>query len=207
VPSPPRLTRDALVDAGVALADREGLDAVSIRRLAGEAGVTPMALYWHVKDKDELLAALRDRLLSEVELPRPRAASAWARELRELLEALLAVLVRHPALAPLALTGLFESEPGLVLAERVYGLMEAAGFSDGESAHQGAFLLGSVVALVTAWPGGDAHAGRAMPEVPADAFPLAARLAPTVGAKDPAEMHARGLDVLVAGLKGLAPRR
>ena len=59
--APPRLSREALVEAAMALADREGLDALTIRRLAGEIGVTPMALYWHVKDKDELLGVFKGR--------------------------------------------------------------------------------------------------------------------------------------------------
>jgi AcrR family transcriptional regulator len=203
--STPRLSREALVDAAVALADREGLQAVSVRRLARETGVTPMALYWHIRDKDELLAALGDRLLAEVELPAAQRPSAWARELRASLEALLKVLAAHPALAPLTLSGALFRGPGLVVAERVYGLLEGAGFSDREIAHHGAFVLSSVVALVTAWPADGPHGP--LPEVPADAFPIAARLAGEVTAKDPGRLLAGGLDLLVAGLERLAPGR
>ena len=52
-----RLTRAAVAERALRLADAEGLEAVTIRRLAQELGVTPMALYWHFKNKDELLAA------------------------------------------------------------------------------------------------------------------------------------------------------
>src|SRR5215467_7003154 len=48
-----RLSRSAVVDRALALADREGLDALTIRRLATELGVTPMALYWHFRSKEE----------------------------------------------------------------------------------------------------------------------------------------------------------
>ena len=51
------------------MADLDGLAAVSIRRIAQDFGVTPMALYWHVKNKDELLAAMGDRILSAVDMP------------------------------------------------------------------------------------------------------------------------------------------
>jgi TetR/AcrR family transcriptional regulator, tetracycline repressor protein len=57
-----RLSRDTIVDGAIALADAEGLDAVTIRRLAQDHEVTPMALYWHFKDKGELLDALRPHL-------------------------------------------------------------------------------------------------------------------------------------------------
>jgi hypothetical protein len=54
-----RLNREAIVTSAIALADAEGLDAVTIRRLAQDQAVTPMALYWHFRDKEKLF--LRDR--------------------------------------------------------------------------------------------------------------------------------------------------
>ena len=57
-PTTPPCLGEAIIDRALALADREGLDAVSIRRIAQDLGVTPMALYWHVKNKEELLAAM-----------------------------------------------------------------------------------------------------------------------------------------------------
>ena len=53
-----RLTKQAVVQRALALADADGLDALTIRRLATELGVTPMALYWHFRNKEELLAGL-----------------------------------------------------------------------------------------------------------------------------------------------------
>ena len=58
------LSRELIVDRAVEMADAEGLEAVSIRRLGQEFGVTPMALYWHVQNKDELLAAMGDRIFA-----------------------------------------------------------------------------------------------------------------------------------------------
>ncbi|NED59553.1 TetR family transcriptional regulator, partial [Streptomyces sp. SID10244] len=57
------MNREAVVDRALEIADAEGLDAVSIRRMAQEFGVTPMALYWHFNNKDEMRAALGDRLV------------------------------------------------------------------------------------------------------------------------------------------------
>ncbi len=59
------LSREAIVDRAIAIADVEGLEAVSIRRLGQQFGVTPMALYWHVQNKDELLAAMGDRIFAD----------------------------------------------------------------------------------------------------------------------------------------------
>ena len=70
----PRLSRDAILDLALAVADAEGIDAVSVRRLARELGVTPMALYWHFDDKSALLHALGDRLLGELDLTWTKAS-------------------------------------------------------------------------------------------------------------------------------------
>jgi len=86
-----RLTRAAVVDRALALADKLGLDALTIRKLATALGVTPMALYWHFRGKDELLGALAERVWSEIDLTVDRTAP-WTEQIRALLESLLKVL-------------------------------------------------------------------------------------------------------------------
>src|SRR5579863_7599077 len=83
-----RLTRGAVVDRALALADAAGLEALTIRKLATELGVTPMALYWHFRGKDELLEGLGERLWSEVDLSVDRSAP-WQDQLRALFTSLL----------------------------------------------------------------------------------------------------------------------
>lgn len=61
-----KLDRDRIVDAAVAAADRDGLEAVTMRRLADSLGVTPMALYKHVAGRDELIDAMVDRLIGSI---------------------------------------------------------------------------------------------------------------------------------------------
>ena len=56
-----------MVDRAMQLADGAGLDALTIRKLANELGVTPMALYWHFRSKDELLDGLAERVWSEID--------------------------------------------------------------------------------------------------------------------------------------------
>jgi TetR/AcrR family transcriptional regulator, tetracycline repressor protein len=109
------LSRDAIVERALSVMDTEGPDAVTIRRLAQEFGVTPMALYWHVANKEELLAAMGDALLAGVRPP--PATGPWHAQLRGVVEVLIAELSRHPAAAELALPRMLMSEPGLRLAE------------------------------------------------------------------------------------------
>src|SRR3954469_13487276 len=105
-----RLSRDVIVDCAMTLADAEGLDAVTIRRLAQEHGVTPMAMYWHFNDKDSLLDGLAEYLIAAVKLPAP-ADGPWAVRLHEVLRAFLEAIRPHPAFAGLALRRILVAEP------------------------------------------------------------------------------------------------
>lgn len=211
----PRLSREALVDAAMAIADEQGLDALSIRRLARDVGVTPMAIYWHVADKEALLQALGERLFAEVRMPPP--GGAWHEELSAIMAAILDALRRHPAVAPLALATALTSESGLIVAERVLYLLAHAGFDDRAAADAGVYLLNSSISLITVEPGSDpnldadAHERKmqakreGLARLPADRFPTVARLGDALlDCDDPDAYYERGLRLLVLGLRGLA---
>ncbi len=70
------LTPRAVAEGALALADSEGLGGVTIRRLAKELGVTPMALYWHFRSKDELLEGVAARIFEEIDLS-VDASATW----------------------------------------------------------------------------------------------------------------------------------
>ena len=92
----PRLSRMLVLDATLALASERGLASVTMRAVAGQLGVTPMALYRHVGDKQGLLDALVERLLLEIPLPDP--GLAWPEQLHGLTQSLRAAARRHPDL-------------------------------------------------------------------------------------------------------------
>src|SRR5207247_9642587 len=75
------LTRDAIVEAALHVLDREGLDGLSMRRVAEELGTGAASLYWHVRNKDELIQLLSERLAAEIELPAPDP-SRWQEQPR-----------------------------------------------------------------------------------------------------------------------------
>jgi len=95
-----RLSREMVADGALALADAEGLEALTIRRLAQELGVTPMALYWHFKNKDELLSGVVDQLWGKVDTTRD-LSRPLLEQFRALVESLVAVLREHRSLVPL----------------------------------------------------------------------------------------------------------
>src|SRR5215469_5043348 len=86
----PRLSRATVVERGLAIGDEDGLEAVTIRRLAAELGVTPMALYWHFRNKDELMTGLADAVWAEFDVNIDPNAD-WQAQLRFLLESLVRV--------------------------------------------------------------------------------------------------------------------
>ena len=65
-----RLSKRAVVDRALKLADADGLDTLTIRKLAQDLGVTPMALYWHFRSKDDLLEGMAEQVWSEIDVTR-----------------------------------------------------------------------------------------------------------------------------------------
>ena len=88
-----RLDPEKVVDSALTIADDEGPAAVTLRRLAQLHGVTPMALYRHFKDKDDLLAAMADRLLASVVLPE-RTDERWDEQLHVVMTAFVSAGTR-----------------------------------------------------------------------------------------------------------------
>ena len=101
------LTRERVLNAALVLAERDGLERLSMRQLARELDVSPMALYRHVTNKEDLLDGLIERLLTELRLPDD--SLGWEQRLRMLADELRALAHRHP--------GLF----GLLLQRRAVG--------------------------------------------------------------------------------------
>ncbi|MGW1208418.1 TetR/AcrR family transcriptional regulator [Streptomyces sp. NPDC002499] len=93
--------REEILDAALAIADEHGLDAVSMRALAERVGVTPMALYRHVKDKAELLDGMLGRLLAALLRSGAIEDLAWDERLNALAYAVREVTGRHPWAAQL----------------------------------------------------------------------------------------------------------
>jgi AcrR family transcriptional regulator len=89
------LRRDAIVDAALVIADREGYEAVSMRRVAAELGVGTMSLYHHIADKDELVYEMADAIGAEMLIPGD-VPSDWREALREIATRTRDTFLRHP---------------------------------------------------------------------------------------------------------------
>jgi AcrR family transcriptional regulator len=90
----PRLTREQIAEAALAIADAEGFDEVSMRRIAAELGAGTMTLYYYVKTKDDLIALMDDAIMAEVVLP--EIPAGWRAGVMAIARASRDVFVRHP---------------------------------------------------------------------------------------------------------------
>jgi AcrR family transcriptional regulator len=88
------LSREEIITAAIAVADAEGPDAISMRRIARELHAGAMSLYWHVASKEELIDLMLDTL--EAEIMMPEATGDWQADLREMAHRQRAGLLRHP---------------------------------------------------------------------------------------------------------------
>jgi AcrR family transcriptional regulator len=120
------LTRERLIDVAVQLVEEQGLEALTLRRLGARCGVSAMTPYRHIKTKEELLGALADRYLSELDLPQPTEC-AWDEYLRRLFRAVLAILMRHPALVTIVGKQHVNGLAGFRAGEAVLSVLDGAG--------------------------------------------------------------------------------
>ena len=109
----PSLSRERITRAAIALADSEGLEAVSIRRLAAKLGAGATSLYWYVDRKEDLHELMADAVVGEVQLPAP--SGDWQIDLRAIAHNTVAVLRRHSWLLLLGI------QPGLGPQTQRYG--------------------------------------------------------------------------------------
>jgi AcrR family transcriptional regulator len=122
------LSREKVLAAALAIADEEGLDALSFRRLGAHFAVTPMALYRYVASKDALIDGIGDLVLGELELPDGSGGGDWRDELRAAARSFRALLVAHPAAARIFYGRTLFTPAGLRAADAILGLLGRAGF-------------------------------------------------------------------------------
>ncbi|MEU9137351.1 TetR/AcrR family transcriptional regulator [Streptomyces sp. NPDC048404] len=119
--------REEILDAAVAIADEHGVDAVSMRALADRVGVTPMALYRHVKDKSALLDGMVGRLLTALLPADPAEHVTWDARLRALAHAARKVTQEHPWAAHLLFSRPAVTPDGLRAVDIIYTALIEAG--------------------------------------------------------------------------------
>ncbi len=206
-PSPgkarPRLSLGLILDAALALIERDGPDGLSMRRLGAELGVEGMALYHHLASREELLRAISDRLLDplhELEL-----TADWREACRRFATALREVALGQPAAFRLVGLQPFDTPAALQPVERLLGVLVRQGFTPADALAVyravASYARGYALAEATGFTVDAAHpAGqqrlRALGD---DKFPILAGLADQLAGLDADSGYERGLDALLGG--------
>jgi AcrR family transcriptional regulator len=210
------LSREAIVAAALEVLRAEGIDAVSMRRVAAELGTGPASLYAHIAHKEELLEQVFDEVAAEIPLPDPDPAG-WQEQVRRLWIDSHAAFARNGDIARVALGRVPLGPNSLRVAEVTMAVLRAGGVPDQAAAWAvdvvGLYVVANAIE-------GAVYADRQRSEqerqaywtqvadyfaaVPADRFPTTAALAPMMMVGTGEERFAFGLDLIIRGLSSLA---
>jgi AcrR family transcriptional regulator len=204
----------------VRVLDKEGLEGTSMRRVADELGTSPSALYWHVRNKDELLQAVLDRVVGEIELP-PRDPAAWQEQLKTLAREMRHVLTSHRDIARVTIGAIPVGPNIMALIEWMHALLREAGLPDRVVA-----LVGDLFGLYVGAYAWEESLGLASPtgedlpperiiamlteywgSLPPERFPHTLALLDELFTPGPDERFEFALDVIVRGLESLSAER
>jgi AcrR family transcriptional regulator len=196
------LSRERIVRAAVELIERDGPDAVSMRRLATEVGAGVMSLYNHVPSKADLLDAVAEHILLELEFAADRHAP-WHEQSRGLMRTLRSIGHRYPRSVMLVVTRLPGTAAGMRPIERALATARAAGFEGREAVRvMRVFVNFALGALVH-------EAGRAaqgvVPSIDglSEEFANVRELLPQLSAYDPDDEFEYGLELLISAISAL----
>lgn len=213
-PDPPQgrgrrepLTRRRVLEAALALVDREGGAALSMRRLAGELRVAPMSIYNHVSGRDDLLTGLSEVMVQRIGM---RFGEEPATALARLAHGIRAVARAHPAAFELVGMRPLRTPDGLLPVEAGLGALRGLGLPDDDAVAAYRVLVGFArgfalgeIATVTLDSAEDR--GLRATGLDPDRFPHIIELAPAFAASDGDRAFALGVEILVAGLAARAP--
>ena len=207
------LSKQRVVTEAIRLADRAGVDKLSMRRLADELGAGVMSLYYYVANKDELLDAMIDIVFDEIELPTDPAG--WKAAMRQRAMSARQVLARHPWAITLMESRTTPGPANLRHHEAVIACLRKAGFSAEMATHANWLLDGYVYGFALQEPSlpfdtaeefADMVEDVYMPQLPPDQYPYLNETAATLLAAgyDPADEFIFGLDLILGALETLA---
>ncbi|MCB1338004.1 MAG: TetR/AcrR family transcriptional regulator C-terminal domain-containing protein [Maritimibacter sp.] len=207
--APAPLSKERVLRQALTLADTEGIDALSMRRLGRALDAGAMSLYHHVRDKDELLDGMVDLVFAEIHLP--ESGGDWQAAMRARALSARDVLARHPWAIALMETRTAPGPANLRHREAVTATLRGAGFSVRMATHANwlldSYIYGYALQLATL-PFADADELKDMteevflPQLPPEEYPYLNESATELmqSGYDPADEFAYGLDLILDAL-------
>lgn len=198
------LTRDRIVDAAVRLIEREGVEAVSMRRLAAELGAGTMSLYNHVPNKAVLVDLAAEQIMSEAR-PHHVDSDDWRDHIRAHARAVRELARQHPRAFVMLATRRLSSQAGFTTIEAALRNIERAGFRGkiavGMMRAMVSYLLGTLMREVATSPELGGIALSPYEDVDTSAFPLSAEVLDELGTYDHDHEFEFGLELMIAALE------
>jgi TetR/AcrR family transcriptional regulator, tetracycline repressor protein len=203
----PQLSREAVVAAALQVLDAAGGEALTMRRVAEQIGVSASSLYGYVDNKEELVILVLDRLFEEIDVP---PTGSWQETFKQLGRALLAMYRRHRGVAALTLGRVAVTPAMLGISERILSELRSAGLPDQVAAFAGdlgGLYIGAFAYELDVTP----LAGHEqdflvqftswIKSLPADRFPNIVALADLTVAGSAEQRFEWGMDVFIRGLE------
>ena len=202
MPPPPKFTRQRLQAAALEIVDARGVEALSMRSLAGALGTGPMTLYNYVHSRDELDALVVEGVMAAARWP--PATGAWREDVRAIATATWRAIRAHPNATRLILSrrslhpSLLEPAEALLAALAAGGRSGPALLAAFRAVHGFIFGLAQMRAAETA--GGDDQTAERVQALPVAAFPRLVEIARAAAELGPDGEFAAGLEVILGGL-------
>ncbi len=197
------LSRRRILEAAVRFVDREGLEALSMRKLGSELGVEAMSLYNHVPNKGALLDGMVEVLLGELEVP--PEDEGWEKRVREAFQAFRRLAHEHPNVFPLLINRPPDTMDGVWLVEEFLRTLRGAGFDPETALHAfralSSYTSGYTMAEIRGFAMEPAGARLGAVTLSPDDFPNIHELDAPLREVDHDAEFEFGLDLILAGLK------
>ncbi|MET9579861.1 TetR/AcrR family transcriptional regulator C-terminal domain-containing protein [Streptomyces massasporeus] len=202
MPRPRSLSHTQLASAALAVIDRDGLAGLSMRSVAKELGMSTMALYRYVDDREELEGLVVDLVLETVDTEAPGPGGHWHERIEVLVRRLRDAMAAHPEIVPLTVAHRHRSLAGLRWSESVLGVLTEAGFDGAQRVVALRGLLGYVIGAIQLEHLGplSGEGTVAISELPPGAFPYMTETARHARKVSPDREFLGGLALLLRGL-------
>jgi AcrR family transcriptional regulator len=198
------LSRERIAGAAMALVDREGLAALSTRRLGAELGCEAMSIYHHFPNKAHLMDALVDLMLAEASVPAADEGH-WLERLRQAAHNFRAMALMHPKFFPYFAVHRLNTLSGVAFINGIIGILREAGFSDRDAARYfrgiGYYLTGAALDETAGYAKGPSAAEPVSNATIAANFAHLAAAAPYFQPKHFQATFETGLEMLLEGVR------
>ena len=205
------LSERRIAETALQLIDGEGVEALTMRRLASTLGVDPMATYHYYPTKQAVIEAATQLVLAEIDAPRENLGLDWKQTVQQIMRSVREVGLRHPHMVPLMELYSPRTLDSLAFVESGFRAMRSAGFTDEAIVRHymalAAYSFGTLATEVNQYFSNHSVVEQRVGSLDAASMarllPNLVQIGPALAAQDPAEQFEWGLELLMYGFERL----